>query len=227
MMAMRKCLIGLGFGVAMLMLLVGCGVASPAGADATLIETTEYVTTTTEETTEEPATAEPREWPGVPQAYWAILDNPYSTPWPASGFSLVDINNDGVLELVLLSRVGTEDGEYALVGLFTQQDGVAHGLAFGGNRFGFAITADGTIYTGNSIRDGQDTQMQSTSRLERHATELTPLTRTTLFWNEDGLWYRNAQGILREVTEEEYWEIIRRHDNPANPMQFNVTWFDE
>ena len=61
--------------VLMLLFLAAC--AAPAVDYEPTTETTEYITTTEQPTTtEEPTTAEPREWPGVPQAYWAILDNP-------------------------------------------------------------------------------------------------------------------------------------------------------
>ncbi|MCL2445623.1 MAG: hypothetical protein FWD06_02510 [Oscillospiraceae bacterium] len=215
-----------------LLFLLACGVAEPVGADANPPELTE-TTTEMPTTTEEPTTAEPREWPGVPQAYWAILDEPTHFPSPAHGFALVDVNGDGVLELVMVARQGWGENTWIdPVGLFTQRDGVAYSLAAGGSaRFGFRIAADGTIFSENRVNDSMFTGYFSSRRLAPRAVETTLITRTTTFshWYDDGtvtLWYRNMHDVLREVTEEQY-EAIQRRYQPTNLMQFNITWFDE
>ncbi|MCL2194633.1 MAG: hypothetical protein FWB76_01645 [Oscillospiraceae bacterium] len=229
---MLKRMIGLALG---LLVLAGCGrMATLPVVDEPATETTEYITTTTEATTtEESTTAVPREWPGVPHAYWEILNSPGNFPSPAAGFALADINGDGVVELVMVTRQGW--GEHIwldLVGLFTQRDGQAYNLAFGGSsRFGFSIAADGTIVFENRVNDGSFTSIFVSERLEPHAVETIQLTGTTTFsrWHDDGTvtrWYHNMQDVLREVTEEQY-EAIQRRYQVANPMQFDVTWFEE
>jgi len=207
-----------------LLLLAAC--AAPAVDEPA---TTEYITTTEQPTTtEEPTTAEPREWPGVPQAYWAILDNPTQYPSRASGFALVDINNDGVLELVMISRWTTGN---VLVGLYTQRDGEAYRLAVGGGgRFGFEIAADGTVFHGSG---GMGHNFFGSWRLEPHAVEPTQLTRisTVAHWDDDTqsstFTYENLQGERGEITKEAHEAMMQRYAYPANPMQFNITWFDE
>jgi len=210
MVAMRKRLIGLGFGIAMLMLFVGCGVAAPVGADVNSPETTEYVITTTEEST----TAAPREWPGVPEVYWDILNSPGHFPTPAAGFALVDINGDGVLELVIA-------GHYELLGLYTQQNGHAYRLGIGGiGRQSLSIAQDGTVI-------GSYSRGIFSSRLEPHATRLTNISHMEICFVSYPIRWLDEQGSPeRELTAQEH-EMIRQQFWSDIPMQLNVIWFDE
>jgi len=217
--------------VLVLLFLIGC--AAPA-VEEPATETTEYITITEQPTTtEEPTTAAPREWPGVPQAYWAILNEPTHFPSPANAFALVDINGDGVLELVMISR--SVIGEYTfdtMVGLLTQSDGMAYGLGVGStHRFGLNIWADGTVYMGISMRDGQNTITGGTYRLAPRATELTQLTDYSIFsrWDDEtetiSFWYQNTQGVVREISKEEHDRIWQRGWDDV--MQFDVIMLDE
>ncbi|MCL2195922.1 MAG: hypothetical protein FWB76_08240 [Oscillospiraceae bacterium] len=224
---MLKRLVGLGLGAVVLVLLMGCGSAESVGADAnppevyaTTEAATEYITTT-----EEPTTAAPREWPGVPQAYWEILDNPPFSGWLITGYALIDINNDGILELVLVA--GDEP-----IFLFTQRDDQAYPLATRGGPVGFTIAQDGTVFS----QGGRGVHFNSSNRLEAYAIELTPITSSTFNgyygWDDEArmviFLYRNIHGEERAVTEEERERIVRTYYWTDNPMQFdNVTWFDE
>ncbi|MCL2531071.1 MAG: hypothetical protein FWE40_02800 [Oscillospiraceae bacterium] len=208
--------------VLVLLLLAAC--AAPAVEyDEPTTETTEYITTTEmPTTTEEPTTVEPREWPGVPQAYWAILDSyashaPYASP-AAAGFALVDINDDGVLELVIV------DGNGGAYRLFTQRDDQAYSLAVRGGTVGFTIAQDGTVFG----MGGTVTFTHSSNRLEPNATELTVISYIRLYPAAFPMLMFDEEGnVGRQLTEDEHNEIMQRYWT-ENPMQFNdITWFDE
>ena len=144
-----------------------------------------------------PVVSEVREWPGVPEAYWAVLDSPNYFPSPAASYALADINNDGVLELIMVGY------NQELVGLFTQRDGEAVSLTVGGRgRFGLFIATDGTVFSTNHVSDGMNTIYMTSARLEPGAAELTQLTHHVLAHGE------------RE-------DLLEAYTNPPNPMQFD------
>ncbi|MCL2195447.1 MAG: hypothetical protein FWB76_05790 [Oscillospiraceae bacterium] len=190
-----------------LVLLAGCAsVAEPAVADVTPTEAEE---TTTEVTTTTAIAIEPREWYGVPQAFWPVLDAFYLAHDPRpyvryrAGFAVVDINNDGVLELVLLrhTEVPPEIGQsdYMLSAIYTVHHHEAIRLNSWPLSNGVVLTADGIIYSYATGSRGE--MFRSSYNLAPNATLLTHL--SLVRQNEyDGL---------------AFWSYI----DPPNPMQFN------
>jgi len=188
------------------------------GACAAPVVVVEPTATTEEIATTLPA---PREWPDVPQAYWAVLDNWYGSP--RIGYALVDINGDGVEELLILQE--WHDGFLEIWSIYTQDDGEDVNLVLyrptssGSGR----LAEDGTLFMYIEWRD--DFGFTS-HRLESGATALTQITGLSRIVgvDDDGEliinYYRNTLPITAEefyAAHERYAELYR---NPPNPMQF-------
>jgi len=207
----------------LVLLLAACG--APV---AEQIEPATQEITTTEPTT----TLVPREWSGVPQAYWAVLNTVqdvhitrYPTSYPTH-FALADINGDGVVELVLAQV--WDDASYFLRAIYTQHNDRAYNLATAPNHH-LSISADGIVYT--HAQSGSSFWHFGSERLEPNATQLTPITQTTVT-NDNGYFTigdpREPEN-RRELLPGEFYEIIVYGDNdrflhylfPPNPMQFN------
>jgi hypothetical protein len=184
--------------VLVLLFLMGCtSVVEPVGTDAN-----PPVTTTTL-----PA---PREWPGVPQAYWAVLDEQYlhylfSGSGNFHGYAVADINGDGVPELILMFR--WTDDEEPRVGAILTLDGdepvTVTSFAVRHGDHG-VITADGTIYR-TFLMLGANIRGLSSYRLVPNTIELTTLTQ-----------YRFE---AEEIAEDENWAMWHTYRNPPNLMQ--------
>ncbi|MCL2194831.1 MAG: hypothetical protein FWB76_02650 [Oscillospiraceae bacterium] len=190
-----KRLLGL---VIALLLLVGCAsVAEPVGADANPPE----VTAATEPTVAATALPAPREWSGVPQAYWAVLERLFACDEASYGYQVVDINNDGIPELILFILGSTE-----LPWLFQiytlDGDEPAHLIHFDIFDFG-VITKEGIIFA-HHTRSEEIATIRS-FLLEADATTLTTLTSHRFFY---------------ENLDDEQLALLHAYRNPPNPMQF-------
>ena len=207
--------IRIGLLCAVLLFLSACGQAPEAAPEYSLptTQTTAEPTTELPTTTTEPPTITPGVWPDAPQAYWPLLDGLSNTVWPGChprDFAVADINSDGIPELVLRGCC------QMLVALYTLQDDEPVRLAIGGaSRFGFSLAADGTVL-GTTAQMGPFTL--HFHKLEPGAAELTRLSVVHISFDEEGFWHENTDGYVREITEEEYWELEERHSNPPNPM---------
>ncbi|MCL2194516.1 MAG: hypothetical protein FWB76_00995 [Oscillospiraceae bacterium] len=198
--------------------------------------TTEQATTT-----EPPTTAAPtREWPGVPQAYWAILENsapredwePLFPPSILRFYALADINNDGVPELIMAHMWVSSDVEPVISRIYTL-DGDEPVFLEGFNpvRSRGHIADDGTIY-GARYHHGHWWLWSSV--LNPHATELTQLSAWSaenLAWDfyqeepwyvePDFIYFRGINEVHRQqITAEEFYAATPGYDPPPNPMQF-------
>jgi len=213
-----------------LVLLGAC--AAPVVVDEPAVAT-EEITTTEAVATTLPA---PREWPGVPQAYWAVLDEFYAfvqsvrhgDPEPNWGnlpftgfphnigqpgnasFALVDINHDGRQELVLFHETN-------MLALFTYYEGVAIVLeGWGHHRERVIMAANGTIFTRGFA--GANQVLHSSYILEPDAIQLTELTHYFASFMTDEPTFTDIDGEQHLIIEgQEPW---RDYLNPPNPMQF-------
>jgi len=195
-----------------LVLLGAC--AAPAMVEDESAVTTEEITTT-------PPT--PREWLGVPQAYWTVLDNWYGSP--RIGYALVDINGDGIEELLILQEFspwGEHDEFIEILSIYTHRNDELVTLALfrptssGSGR----IAEDGTIFM---YREWRDVTTFSSHRLEPGATALTQLTGwsiETINIYGDVIAHRGTTPISLEEFWTAYRRYAQRYANQPNPMQF-------
>ena len=193
-------------------LLSACAPAATE-APATAATTTQITTTETITTTILPA----GEWPGVPEAYWPLLDRYNYNYIPY--YALVDINGDGIPELLLaFLYIYPELRPYRM---FTLIDGEAVNVACFGHRGITRFTADGTIYRSG----GRGRHRWLTSwRLEPGATELTRLTEWDAEYDEDFSQRSYFSGIgdnRQPIAASEFYAARERYINPPNLMQLN------
>jgi len=182
-------------------------------------------TTTEQATTAAPA---PREWSGVPQGYWAVLEHAtgHAISSTTMGYSLVDINNDGVPELIIL-RWWSGFDEPSIAAIYTLDgDEPVYLRSFNDVRSSGRVAEDGTIYV-TTYR--WEFRTQSSFVLESHATELTRLTA----WSIDNLsldnpeeepiwgYFRGTWDDRQPITAEEHYAATARYYSPPNPMQFD------
>jgi len=204
-----------------LVFLVGCvSTTEPVGTDANPPEVNATIETTTEQaSTTLPA---PREWPGVPQAYWAVLDDNYGRN--RVGYALVDINRDGIDELLILQD--WHDGFIEIIAIYTYKDGEAVNLVLynptssGSGR----LAEDGTLFMYIEWRDNFGF---TSHQLEPGATTLTELTswRSNIVGIDDDNeliinYYRGSLSITAEEYYAAYQRYVQQYRNPPNPMQF-------
>jgi hypothetical protein len=208
--------------IALLCILVLLGACAAPAVVEEKITTTQPPTTTTM----------PREWPGVPQGYWAILagssgghEEAYSF-----GYTLADINNDGVPELIIHSRWQSDEPVIALIYTLDGDEPVRL-TGFNPIRSRGHIADDSTIYVA-WYHWGMWTK--SSYVLKPHATELTQLTAWSaddlawVFdeeepWNvePDMLYFRGIGLDRQQITAKEFYTATAGYDPPPNPMQFD------
>jgi len=196
------------------------------------------------ETTEQTTTAEPttmaaptREWPGVPQAYWAVLDTflyevsyDHWLSWfrSTAAFAIADINGDGAPNLILSLEHENIDRIYTMI----DNEPVQLADFSAPIHRSVRIAEDGTIfYSGGS----RYFVAMSSSRLQSGAAELTNLSSwhvlySPIIYDADlGDYIRPARHYRgsyidenkQSITAEEFYAIQQQYYNPPNPMQFN------
>jgi len=227
--------------------LCACGRAEPEAETtrATAQATTTAATTTTEPPTMEPIEC-PATYRDAPKDYKPILDALYATAlarndnrdwdwamdvrekivflpnWVNSsteelGYAIVDINRDGILELLLLCKG-------SLFSLFTLEDTNPVFLLgdWGDNCHG-RFAADGTLYVTHLIGSASGSTLAS-YRLEPGASKLTEIESYYFHFMYDDPFvnYKNASGEGKHpYTEKEFEAYLNMYTNPPNPMQFN------
>ena len=160
------------------------------------------------------ATTAPARFPGVPQAFWPVLDNlcPYGPP--VTGYAIADINNDGTPELILFFR------DQRLHSLYTLHNNAPALLGDWSHRSGAVITTDGTIFDWSS--NSAESSIYRSLKLAPGADSLTTLTHyTTDFINGQNVFRADDDGPWQPLTPEKDAQF-RNHDNQPNPMQFNI-----
>ena len=238
-----------------LLALCACGRAMPEETTATTAITTAALITTTE-----PPTMPPIEYPAsykdAPEAYKPILDELYELaqllrldkskvadsrgygiwlfdsdyPEGSFGYAIVDINRDGVEELLMLRKDFWEwehgRGPITLA-LFTLKDNKPVLLDAFWSRYIGNLTADGTIYVSDD-RASQGRQLCS-YKLNAGASELAQLSEYTCLLNEriPHTYFKGNYDNQQPITEEEYNELHEKYTNPPNPMPLNFITIEQ
>ena len=200
--------------------------------------------------TSEPSTA-PIEYPpayeGAPEAYKSILDALFfledhmsqeeygegqeldvvefvEYPYPRDsklGYALLDINNDGVLELLL----GTIDGlnNSAPNSIFTLKDDQPVHLQSFWSRSNGVISADGIIYNAGS--GGAAYALLSSYELGKKSDALTELTDIRSDYSDsEGIpyYYQVIEGKNHYISEQEFDNFHRIYNDPPERMKLTV-----
>ena len=211
-----------------------------ATTTVTTSATTTAAPTTTEPPTLEPIEC-PASYKDAPEAYWPILDNLYTFVYFAHqddpdltsdafyktgipnfsvhftpddlGYAIADINNDGILELLILRKGGN------LLSLYTlKDDNPVFLLGDWGSRTTGGFWADGTLYTQWSSGSGM---WLCNYRLEPGAGKLTEVESNFFEFMYDThiLHFKNADGEgERPFTDEEFRAMSAK---PTNPIKFS------
>jgi hypothetical protein len=197
--------------------------------------------------TDEPPTM-PIEYPAAyqyaPEAYKPILDtlfllekrmrreeNGFSEEWETVGlfeypllristlgYALVDLNNDGVLELLLGSMDGLSNS--APNSIFVLKDGQPVLLISFWSRNRGVISSDGIIYSVGS--GGAAYTYLSSFRLDRNADTLTQLTdmRSDYSFPEEKPYYIQVMDDRNHyISQQEFFDFCIMYDNPPNRMK--------
>jgi len=134
------------------------------------------------------------------------------------GYAIVDLNNDGVLELLL----GTIDGlnNAAPYSIFTLKDGQPVLLASFWSRSRGVISADGIIYNAGS--GGAAYTYLSTFRLDKNADTLIQLTdmRSDYSFSEEKPYYFQViEGRNHYISEQDFFDFCKMYDAPPERMK--------
>ena len=135
------------------------------------------------------------------------------------GYAVVDINNDGIPELLLLSEeswVTDEEGRY-IHSLFTLKDNQPVNISAYSSRHRGYLAADGTIYTSSS--GGAPHHILASYKLKPGATELTKLTEYHAYSGD--CFIGPLEGERQPITQAEFSKLLEQYDNPPNPMPLN------
>jgi len=145
-------------------------------------------------------------------------------PYPRDGklgYALVDLNNDGVLELLLGSVDGLDNS--APNSIFMLKEGIPVLLDSFWSRSRGVIATDGTIYSIGS--GGAAYTYLSSYRLDKNADTLTQLTdmRSDYSESEGKPYYVQVEnGKNHYITEKEFSDFLEKYDNPTDKMVLTV-----
>ena len=189
----------------------------------------------------------PESYPGVPTAYKSILDALFlleeqltreefgsgdeleivgfmEYPYPRGenlGYTVVDINGDGVPELLLGTVYGLQSAQ--LNSIFTIIDGKPVLLKSFWSRSRGVISADGVIFSTGS--GGAAYTYLSSYKLDKNAdtlTELTDIRSDYSFSDEKPYYVQVVDGEDQYISEDEFWNLLEMYDNPPDPMKLTV-----
>ena len=139
-------------------------------------------------------------------------------PHEELGYAVVDINSDGIPELLLGSIDGLTESTPNFV--FTIKDGHPVQLNSFWSRSRGVIAADGVIYCVSS--GGASYTYLSSYRLDKNADTLTMLTSMGSDYSqadEKPYYYQEVNGRIRYITEEEFLVFLEKYDNPSRMME--------
>lgn len=186
----------------------------------------------------------PQSYQDAPSAYKPILDDLYlffeylrrgesiddawgetgfvELPGDELGYAVIDLNNDGIPELLLGSINGLNNS--APHSVFTLKSGKPVLLTSFGSRDAGVILADGTIYCIGS--GGAAYTYLSSFRLDKNADALTELTDIHSDYSDsEGKPYfvQVVDGKNHYITEKEFRTFWEEYENPSETMQLTVT----
>jgi len=142
-------------------------------------------------------------------------------PWGELGYAVIDINNDGIKELLIGTLDGLKDAAPSF--LFTLKDG--HPVLFANywSRSRGVIAADGIIhYVGSG---GASYNYLSSYRLDKNADTLTELTSMGSDYSQADdkeYFYQEVNGKIHYITEKEFWDFYEKYDSPLKKMELKV-----
>ncbi len=142
-------------------------------------------------------------------------------PYPRDnmlGYSLIDLNIDGVFELLLGSIDGLSNS--APNSIFTLKDGQPVLLASFSSRSRGVISADGTIYSTGS--GGAAYTYLSSFKLDKNAdmlTQLTDMRSDYSYLEEKPYFFQVMEGRNHYISEQEFFDFYKMYDNPSERMK--------
>jgi hypothetical protein len=188
----------------------------------------------------------PQSYSGAPGAYKSILDDLYlffermrleesfdytwenavalgfaEPPHGEIGYAIVDINNDGIPELLLGSIDNLNNASPHSV--FTLQNGNPVLLTSFWSRSRGVVSSNGTIYSVGS--GGAAYTYLSSYKLNNNAdtlTELTDIRSDYSFSEEKPYFIQIVNGKNHYISEDEFWNLLVMYENPSNPMKLTV-----
>ena len=184
----------------------------------------------------------PQSYPGAPEEYKPILDALFlleelmrreeygfgedleivgfvEYPHDSTlGYALIDLNNDGVLELLLGSIDGLNNS--APNSVFILKDGQPVLLTSFWSRSRGVVTADGTIYSMGS--GGAAYTYLSSLKLDKNSNTLTELTNIRSdysFLEEKPYYFQVMDGRNHYIPYQEFFDFCMMYDNPPDRMK--------
>jgi len=137
------------------------------------------------------------------------------------GYAVVDINDDGIPELLLGTINGLNSAK--LNSIYTLRDGEPVLLKSFWSRSRGVISADGVIYSVGS--GGAAYTYLSSYRLDKNANTLTQLTAMSSDYSvSEGKPYyvQVVNGETHYIPEDEFWDFCESYENPSNKMKLTV-----
>lgn len=132
----------------------------------------------------------------------------------AVAYRIMDVNEDGVLELLIIDNTYEENNKARILDMYTIVEGTPVRVVEGWTRNRFYVLEDGTFYCSGS--GGTACSMNKICTFEEEATELTPKEIYFTGLKEDGTtiaFYYNAEGVYDasasvEIAEDQYTSFV-------------------
>jgi len=187
----------------------------------------------------------PRAYRNAPSEYKSILDDLYylsesirkkgssddgsdfgrtgfcEYPYPLNeelGYAIIDINHDGILELLLGTKSGLKDS--LLNSIFTLKDGKPVLLSSFWSRSNGMISTDGIIYSVGS--GGAAYTYLSSFKLDRNADNLTQLTDIRSDYSssaQKAYYIQTINDRNTYIPERTFMALLKKYENPSKPMR--------